>query len=361
MLSKLKSFDWALYALIFILVSISIVLIYSISYVGPSNLAYKQAMFVLIGFVGMFGLSFVDYRIFKNWSAPLYLIGVAVLFAVLVFGTAQFGASRWIDLGFFDFQPSEIFKLLIIIVMAKFFSLRLGHSNVKNLINAFILALIPIALVMKQPDLGTAIVIGVVSIGLVFAIKLPRKTCALIVACLILAMPVGFFSLKDYQKQRLETFLNPNSDPSGAGYNILQAKIAVGSGGLLGKGLGKGSQSELNFLPVAHTDFIFAGLAEVAGFVGSLIVIMLFMLVLWRVINIANRSQDDFGSLLALGFAILILFQVFVNIGMNIGIMPVVGIPLPFISYGGNSLITNLIGVGIIQSICRYNNINKKY
>jgi rod shape determining protein RodA len=354
-------FDWVLYGLVLILLSISIILIYTITFGNQVNLALRQGIFAGIGLVFMFFLSMTDFRFIKNWTTLIYILGIISLVLVFLFGYTQFGARRWINFGFFPFQPSEIFKLIIIIALAKFFSSKTDLFNIKSLINVLVIVLIPIVMVMRQPDLGTAIVLAVTAFGMLFAVKLPKKLILIVFASLIIALPLVFLSLKDYQKHRIEVFLNPNSDPAGTGYNITQAKIAVGSGGLYGKGLGKGSQSELNFLPVAHTDFIFAGLAEVSGFVGSVMIILIYIIMLWRIVGIANSAPDDFSSMLALGIGILFLFQIFVNIGMNIGIMPVVGIPLPFVSSGGTSLMTSLIAIGILQSIYRQKENTKRY
>jgi len=354
MFAKLKKFDWALYTLVFIFLSISIVIIYSITYGNAKNLALSQGIYSLVGIAIMFGLSFLNYKLLRNWSIILYLIGLAGLLVVMKLGHSQFGASRWIDLGIFDLQPSELFKLFIILVVGAFLASRKSNFKFSHLIYLFILVIIPIVLVVIQPDLGTGIVLFVTVLGMILSVGIKRLYLLIILGMILLAMPIVFVSMKPYQKERVLTFINPERDPTNTGYHITQAKITVGSGGLFGKGLGKGSQSELNFLPVAHTDFIFAGMGEVAGFMGTFILIVLYLLLFYRVVVIANNASDDFGSIVAIGVGIMLLFQFFINISMNIGLAPVVGVPLPFVSYGGNNLITNLMAIGILQNIYSY-------
>jgi len=273
-----------------------------------------------------------------------------LLIAVLIFGTKVFGATRWIDLGVFQLQPSELLKASIILFAASL----LARGTVgwwKTLIWVVAMVAVPIGLVLRQPDLGTAIVIGVIFISLFFSWPIARRV-KLITFILILAiLPLGWLIMKDYQHQRIYTFINPGRDPYGSGYNVIQSLIAVGSGGVWGRGLGNGPQSQLNFLPVAHTDFIFAGWAESTGFVGAMGLIIVLALLNWRIYHVAVVAKDAFGKYLAIGFGAIITAQIVINIGMNLGLAPVTGIPLPFVSYGGSSLVINFMMMGIMQSI----------
>lgn len=346
----LLGIDWSLYILPLILASLGVAVIFSITYGTNNSLALDQAIYFVVGAIIAVALTLLDYRALKGLYLILYLIGIGLLILVLFIGTETFGSTRWINLYIFQLQPSEIFKLISLIVLAKFFA-DWQEINLKRIIFAIILILIPILLILRQPDLGTASVIFIGFIAVLF--MSPIKKIYLIIALVIaLALsPLGWHFLKTYQKQRIESFLNPAADPHGIGYNVSQAKIAVGSGGLWGMGLGNGSQSQLNFLPVAHTDFIFAGTAEATGFAGSTFLIILLILFIFRVINVAKVAKDNFGMYLAGGLGAIFLFQILVNIGMNLGIMPVTGIPLPFVSSGGSSMLTNMAAVGILQSI----------
>ena len=342
--------DWSLYIVPLILSIFGIAVIYSITYGTNNHLAFDQIVYVILGIGAAIGLTIVDYRTLKGLYLILYLIGIGLLILVLFIGTTTFGATRWINLIVFQLQPSEIFKIIILIVLAKFFS-DWQEFNWKKILLVLVMVLIPVALILKQPDLGTAstIFIGLLAIMLLSPM---RKIYLIIGLAVIIAFsPVGWHFLKTYQKNRIRTFVNPSADPQGAGYNVNQAKIAVGSGGLWGQGLGKGSQSQLNFLPVAHTDFIFAGTAEATGFAGSLFLIVLLGYLIIRIFIIARLAKDNFGMYLAIGIGTIFLFQTLINIGMNLGIMPVTGIPLPFVSYGGSSTLTNLAAIGILQSI----------
>jgi len=347
-----KTIDWFLYILPIILVATGIVVIYSLTYYNNTiYLTYNQIIYASIGLALMIFFTFFDYRNFKALSIYLYIFGITLLAIVLFFGKTSLGATRWIDLGIFQLQPSELFKICIIIFLSKLFCDKVGEVKFKDLAVAIVFVILPTILVFIQPDFGTVTVILASSAILVMSLKLKSKQIIAIIIAIIIALPIGWFSLKDYQKQRIETFLNSKSDPFGSGYNVRQSIIAVGSGGLLGRGLGHGPQSQLNFLPIAHTDFIFAGLAEASGFVGSSTFILLVIFLISRIIRVAQISKDNFGMLLAIGFGAMFAYQNFVNISMNLGLLPVTGIPLPFVSSGGTSLIINFIIIGILQSI----------
>jgi len=347
-----KTIDWLLYLIPVILVLAGLAVIYSLTYFnGKISLLYNQIIYAAIGIVLMVVLTFWDYRNLKGFSIYLYLIGVGLLIFVLFFGKTTLGATRWIDLGFFQLQPSELMKIFLVILVARFLSDRVGQIRFRDIVIVIAMTILPVFLIAKQPDLGSVAVIAVGAIGVIFASKLSRSQIFALIGIFIIMLPITWFSLKDYQKQRIYTFLNPASDQYGSGYNVFQSTITIGNGGLFGRGLGHGAQSQLNFLPVAHTDFIFAGVAEASGLVGSIVLIIIFIVLILRIVSVAKISKDNFGMLLAIGFAAIFLFQMVVNIAMNLGIAPVTGITLPFVSHGGTSLILCFVMIGILQSI----------
>ena len=343
--------DWSLFLIPLLLAVFGIVIIFSITYGNKSNISLDQIFFTIIGFVVAIVLTFFDYRTLKGLYLILYFIGLALLFLVLFIGSRTFGATRWINLYIFQLQPSEIFKLIAVIFLAKLFSDWQNDWSWQKFLIIIGAISAPLLLILYQPDLGTASVVFIVTIILFFYSSIKKIYLIIGLAILLALSPVAWHFLKPYQRNRAEAFINPAADPHGAGYNVSQSKIAIGSGGLLGTGLGKGSQSQLNFLPVAHTDFIFAGTAESTGFTGSLFLFLLLMILMFRVINVANVAKDDFGMYLGVGFGAMFLFQILVNIGMNLGLMPVTGIPLPFVSYGGSSMLANMAAIGILQSV----------
>lgn len=342
--------DWTLYAVPLLLAVFGVVIIYSVTYSTNPYLMFSQIAFVILGFIVAVALTFFDYRNLRGLSFILYLIIIALLVLVLFFGNRTFGAARWIDLKIFQLQPSEIGKLIVILFLARIFSER-KQFRFRDVFLCLAIVLLPVVLVLRQPDFGTAMVIFFGLLVLFFTSNVKKIILLGIIASLIVFIPVGWHFLKGYQKQRIYTFINPSVDPYGTGYNVTQSKITVGSGGLWGQGIGKGTQIQLNFLPVAHTDFIFASTAEAIGFVGSVFLIILLIFLVVRVFNVARLSKDLFGFYFALSWGMVLLFQVFVNIGMNLGIMPVTGIPLPFVSSGGSSMLTNFAAIGILQSI----------
>lgn len=286
-------------------------------------------------------------------SNPFYLLGIALLVIVTLIGFGAGGSQRWIALPFFDLQPSEPVKLLVIIALARYLADHRDTLNhMRHLFVTIVQLAVPMVLVARQPDLGTALTLGAIWVGMVILAGVRWQHLLLLGVGAVAALPLAWTRLlTDYQRERLTIFLNPNLDPLGAGYNIIQSRISVGSGGLFGRGLNSGTQSQLHFLRVQHTDYIFAVLGEELGFVGGFIVIVLYAVLIMQILTIASRSRDDFGRLLAGGIGSMLLFQIFVNIGMNIGLMPVTGIPLPFISYGRSSLFTLLFCVGVLESI----------
>ena len=287
----------------------------------------------------------------KRWSPWLYLVGIALLVAVLVFGQMGKGAQRWLDLGFFRFQPSEMVKLAVPMMIAWFLAEKPLPPDWKRLLISLVLIIIPVLLIFKQPDLGTSLLVASAGIFALFLAGISWRIIGGALASLTALAPALWFFMKDYQRQRVLTFMNPESDPLGSGYHIIQSKIAIGSGGVYGKGWLNGTQSHLDFLPERHTDFIFAVMAEEFGFIGILLLLSLYLFIIIRGLYIASRGQDTYSRLLG-GSLILVFFvYLFVNTGMVSGILPVVGVPLPLISYGGTSLVTLMAGFGILMSI----------
>ncbi len=312
----------------------------------------RQIIYAIIGLVLLVVAAKNDYKILKNYSKGLYIFMILSLLAVELFGVTRLGATRWIALGPFQFQPSEVAKLIMIITLAKFYGTNYNFtSQPRYFFKSLLLLSPPLVLVLIQPDLGTALVLFGVWLVMTLSTKVKKRYIVGLLAAGLLLIPIVYPRLAPYQKQRVTTFLTPAADPAGTGYNVNQAIIAVGSGGWFGQGLGSGSQSQGNFLPSSHTDFIFAVLAEKLGFVGALVCVTLFVLVISRIFLDGTKSQDRFGSLLCIGIGTMFLIHMFINIGMNLGIMPVTGIPLPFISAGGTSLMVSLLSIGIVESV----------
>jgi len=350
-----NNFDWVLLGVSILVYIFGLLVLYSTTYDDGGILSNKMMVQIIsgvIGFLTIIILANIDYRVYKKFSGFLYLLAIGFLLSVEFFGFSVLGATRWIDLGFIQIQPSEIAKILVIISLAKYFAQYNNETwRIKNIIISAIYVFIPMALVMRQPDLGTALVFLAIWIGMIFVSNIKRLTLLKIGLVGLLATPIGWLILKDYQKQRILTFLNPESDILGSGWNISQAVIAIGSGRLFGRGLGYGPQSHLNFLPMQQTDFAFAVLAEGMGFMGVFILLSLFFIMLTRIIKVASESRDSFGMFMSVGIAMMIAFHIFVNVGMNLRLMPATGLPLPFISYGGTALLTNLLAIGLLQSI----------
>ena len=352
----IKKLDITLFIAVIILISLGLITIFSTSYssVGTDFLNFKkQFIFSIVGIILMTSISFLDYRALKNYTGLLYIIACLVLIAVLFFGISIRGTKGWFDLGLFNFQPSEFVKIITIIVMAKYLSKTINYLNdLKKVVVSGMYISLPVILILFQPDFGSALVLFFIWFSMLFVSGINKKYMALILLFgLMLFAGSWNYVLEDYQKDRIITFVNPQSDPLDSGYNVIQSTIAVGSGNIWGKGLGHGSQSQLNFLPEKHTDFIFAVIAEEMGLIGVVFVLGLFGIIFHRIFKIVSETQDNFGKLIVLGASFMIMFHMVVNIGMNMGIMPVTGIPLPFISYGGSSLVSFLIMIGIVQSV----------
>ncbi|MDA8415349.1 MAG: rod shape-determining protein RodA [Desulfobacteraceae bacterium] len=353
----LTNIDWILAGLVVAVCLLGIVNIYSAtsSYKIVATPYYiKQIYWFLVGMSIALMVCMVDYHILEDLSYWFYGVVIILLVAVLVIGRRSMGATRWLNLGLFNIQPSELMKIVIIITFARFFSnyQTVGGLTVKDMLFPLGLLSIPALLIMKQPDLGTAVIVILVAISITVYRGLRWST---VVTFSLVTLPVLWLGwshfLRPYQKNRVLDFLNPERSRLGSGYHIIQSKIAVGSGGFIGKGFLKGTQSQLQFLPEQHTDFAFSVFSEEWGFVGCLVLILLYLsLVLWG-LNIARRCNDRFGALLAVGVTAMLFWHIVINMGMVIGLFPVVGVPMPFFSYGGTSMITSMVGIGILQNI----------
>jgi len=356
----LKNIDYFVLAAVLSIVALGILMIYSATHANPGDnngdpffFVKRQFIWLILGLVAMFGMMTIDYQVFSRWSKKIYYFNLFLLVAVMVMGRTSLGAQRWIEIGPFALQPSEFAKIFIIITLATHLEGKIGQlKTLKDLLPALLHVGIPMIFIMKQPDLGTSLVFMAIFFGMIIAAGVEWKPFAILCGLGTAIMPLFWHVLKDYQKKRLLVFLDPNVDPTGAGYHIIQSKIAIGSGGIFGKGLFGGTQSQLNFLPEHHTDFIFAVVGEELGLLGAIFLLSLYFIIVWRGIKIASEAKDSFGTLLAVGVISMLTFHVLVNIGMTSGIMPVTGIPLPFMSYGGSALLTNMMAIGILLNVC---------
>ena len=350
-----RKFDWLLTGAVFLLMGIGLLSLFSLSDVGVFPFFKRQVLWSAVGITLMIGASLVDFRIFRTQGFLVFLfyVGAVGLLALVLLSTAIRGVEGWFRFGSVLIQPVEFTKIVLIILFAKFFSKRhVEIYRVQHLLVSWFYLFIPLILVLAQPDLGSAIILVSIWVGVVLFSGMRLRHFFVLVAIGFLVGSLGWqFALEPYQKNRITAFLSPYEDPKGAGYQMIQSMIAVGSGQVWGKGIGYGSQSHLNFLPEAQTDFIFAAFAEEWGFVGVLVVLVLYLVLLWRIIVIGWSSVDNFSRLYALGFAAFIFVQSVIHIGMNMGLLPITGITLPFVSYGGSSLVALLIGVGILQNI----------
>ncbi len=358
---RLRDFDVVLLLAALGLVALGTLLIYSGSFsqfgaphgLQLSHPVVRQVTFAVFGLALALLFTRLDYRVLGSVSVGLYVAVVAALLFVLVEGEVTHGSRRWILVGGTPVQPSELAKLIVIIALAKYLADHQEQmASVRVFLTSLAIAAIPATLVFAQPDLGSAAILAAIWFGMVVVAGTKWKHLLVLVTGAAVAVPFTFIGLvSDYQRQRLAIWLDPGKDPLGAGFQSLQAKIGIGSGGLFGKGLTEGTQTQLDFLRTGTTDYVFSVLGEELGFVGALVLFALFIILLWRVLRVAELSRDMFGRLVATGMVIYILLQAFINVGVNVGLLPVTGIPLPFVSQGGSSLIALMIGVGILQSI----------
>lgn len=355
----LEHFDWVLLSLTFVLGGIGLLTLYSaatanVDIAGVRGLVHlKQSYWLGIGTGAMILLAMFSYRWLNRLALPIYCCSIGLLVAVLFVGKEVSGSQRWLVLGPVSFQPSEVMKISLAIILARYFSdsVSEGGLSIRELWKPLIWTLIPFALIVKQPDLGTSLILFLIAGTMTMFVKIERRSLLCLTAAGIAGSVVAWFFLKEYQKQRILAFLDPQGDPLGAGYHIIQSKIAVGSGLLFGKGFLKGTQNALSFLPEQHTDFIFSVLAEEWGFLGAAVVISLYMLVVVWGFSIAVRSKEPFGTILAVGLTSMIFWQAFINLAMALALLPVVGVTLPLISYGGSSVLVTMGAIGILLNI----------
>ena len=352
-----KNIDFVLVGAVLLLNIISLIVITSATYANSTEseahwFVQRQAIFWCVNIIIVFFSLRFDYKQLERFAMPLYVINILFLLAVMFLGQSALGAQRWIQIGPISLQPSEFSKLIMIIFLAKVIDER--KENFFSIWAALPVAaymFFPFLLVLKQPDLGTSLVFIAIFLVMLYIAGIPGKLYLYMAGISVVLAPLFWHLLKDYQKQRIMVFLDPEKDPYGSGYHIIQSKIAIGSGMYTGKGLFEGTQSQLNFLPENHTDFIFAVIGEEFGFVGIFFVLILYAIVCYRGIKIAMEAKEDFGSLLAIGVVAMLVFHLLVNIGMTMGIMPVTGIPLPFMSYGVSALTTNMLAIGLLLNI----------
>lgn len=353
----ITNFDWTLLGITLILTFLGVLNLYSASYrfdSGSSTAVFiKQVYYVLMGLSSILLILQIDYKNFERYAYWIYAFSIILLIAVIIAGKTGGGAKRWIGIGRFSYQPSELVKLSLILALAKYFHNRnnIGGYYLRDLFVPFMMVAIPALLIMKQPDLGTALILLSLFGTMILFVNVRPSSLVLAGTSFLAGVPLLWHFMKDYQKKRLMTFLSPEDDPLGSGYHIIQSKIAVGSGKVLGKGFMLGTQSKLQFLPEHHTDFIFSVLAEEWGFVGSMVVILGFLfLILWGV-SIAKECKERFETLLSFGIVVMLSWHFLINIGMVAGLLPVVGVPLPFFSYGGSFIITIMVGIGLLLNI----------
>lgn len=355
-LNILLAYDWILFGSVLFLVTIGILLQYGLS-LGQEGATlsffWRQLVFAVVGVTLAILVSFFDYRGLRTWTPWLYLGALGLLVVVLIIGATLRGVKGWIPFFGFQFQVVELVKLLMVMVLAKYWIGKVYEvGRLKHIIASGILTGIPFALILLQPDLGSGLIIFGLWLGLVLLTGIRwRYFLIMALSGVVIVAVAWLFLFKDYQKQRIMTFIYPSRDPLGAGYQVRQSMIAVGSGKFVGRGLGLGTQSQLHFLPETRTDFAFAVIAEELGFIGSSVLLGLYVIFFWRLYLLARHGGDDFSIFLVVGFFIIFFLQALVNIGMNLGIAPIVGLPLPFVSYGGSSLLASLVALGILESI----------
>jgi len=349
--NKYKEFDWALLGAAAAIFAAGLLFLFSSMYPKNIDFIVRQVAWFLIGALFFIGIINVNYRKIVSLGYTFYIFTLILLLVVFFFGSRKMGAQRWLELGSFNFQPSEFAKLFITLALIQYLTEHKMQKRIQNIGTAFCIMFAPFILILAQPDLGTALMLVPVFLVLLYVWGARLKHLFFVIGSGILASPSAWFLLKDYQKERIMVFMNPDIDPLGAGYTVIQSRIAIGSGGLFGKGWLSGTQNQLNFLTERHTDFIFSVAGEEWGFVGGIILIALYYILVRRAFEIARKTDDPCGVLAACGMATIIGIQAIVNISMTMGFMPVVGLPLPLVSYGGSSLLVTMIALGLLESI----------
>ncbi len=358
----LENFDWGILLVAVILSIIGVITIYSATRpvldIEQQSFYVKQFYWIALSLVSFFVFISIDYKWLIKFAYLFFILGIVLLIIVLVAGRTGMGAQRWINLGFVSFQPSEFFKLFFIMAVARY----LSHKEQASRINfrelfkmSAVFLVVPAILILKQPDLGTTLMFLFIFGAMILMAGLRKRIILITVIICLLSMPFAgnyiWGGLKDYQKQRIIAFIDPQADPQGVGYHITQSKVSIGSGGLLGKGYLEGTQGPYRFLPENHTDFIFSIFAEERGFLGSLVLFLLYFFIMWRGFDTAKKARDREGCFLALGVTFMFSFYFFINVGMTLGMLPVVGVPLPLMSYGGTALLSNFLALSIIENV----------
>ncbi len=355
----IEHFDWGFLMVILMISGVGLVVLYSAVTAGSPGegihaLFKKQVVWMGVGFFVLMSILVIDFRQLDKLNLLIYGACVGMLLSVHLFGMTGGGSRRWLSLGIIRVQPSELMKIALIISLSSVYANIASSEGLgfRNLVKPAVVCLIPFALIVIQPDLGTGLLLLLIAGSITLFMKVEKRVMFTVLGLGVIIVPLMWrFGLKDYQKMRVLTFLNPDRDPLGAGYHIIQSKIAIGSGMITGKGFLKGTQNALSFLPEQHTDFILSVLAEEWGLVGCAVLLALYFILLFWGLNIAYSCRNTFGSILAFGVTIMIFWQIFINVGMVMGLMPVVGVPLPLVSYGGSSVITNMAGFGILMNI----------
>ncbi|MDH4027733.1 MAG: rod shape-determining protein RodA [Nitrospirota bacterium] len=358
----IENFDWGILLVSVALSLIGVMTIYSSTrpLLDSAQNPYflRQLYWIILSLVAFIFVISIDYKWFIKFAYFFFAFGIVLLLIVAVAGKEGMGARRWIDIGFLSFQPSEFFKLFFVMALSRYLSSfehpgNLGLGKLLNLTLVFFI--VPAVFVLKQPDLGTALIILFIFLSMIMTAGVRKKIVLVTVILGLITLPfAGNFAwkgLKGYQKQRILTFIDPQSDPRGTGYHVTQSKVSIGSGGLLGKGFMKGTQGAYKFLPEKHTDFIFSTFAEEWGFFGSLVLFILYLFLIWRGLDTAKRARDLEGSFLALGVTYMFSFYFIINVGMTLGMIPVVGVPLPLLSYGGTALLSNFLAISLIENV----------
>jgi rod shape determining protein RodA len=353
----IQYFDWGLLGLAVLIGCVGLLTLYSaVTAETPTPqkiLFFKQMLWFCIGLLAMVAAFLFNYKILDRWAQPIYFVCILLLIAVLFFGRYVGGSRRWLIIGPLSFQPSELVKIAVILSLAHYYSkdAKTRGFTLRELFRPLMFTLLPVILIGMQPDLGTAGLLVLIAASVTVFVKIERRSFIYLIASGAVLVPLIWFFLKEYQKKRILVFLDPDRDPLGAGYHIIQSKIAIGSGMLSGKGFLKGTQNALSFLPEEHTDFIFSVLAEEWGFLGSVTLVLLFLILIFWGLTVAHGCREPFGTIVAVGITGMIFWQVLINISMSMGLMPVVGVPLPFVSYGGSSVLTTAIGIGLLLNV----------